>query len=92
MELKEAAENAFRDTYCVLENFEVIEIGNMEDLQDEDLLFGVTESGAELNLGGNGIDARTELSYEGGSDGWKVKCECGAEDDDGERMVACDIC
>lgn len=22
----------------------------------------------------------------------EVRCECGAQDDDGERMVACDIC
>lgn len=38
------------------------------------------------------MDLNTELRYEGGPDNWKVRCECGAQDDDGERMVACDIC
>ncbi|ERN12716.1 hypothetical protein AMTR_s00043p00041500 [Amborella trichopoda] len=32
------------------------------------------------------------LKYEGGAKEWRVECECGARDDDGERMVACDLC
>lgn len=35
---------------------------------------------------------QTLLLYEGGAESWKVRCVCGARDDDGERMVACDIC
>ncbi|EEF28910.1 PHD finger protein MALE MEIOCYTE DEATH 1 [Ricinus communis] len=91
-ELKQAAENALRDTYCIMENFEVTEINQMEELMDEELLFGSVESGAELFMRGNGMDLNTELRYESGPDNWKVRCQCGAEDDDGERMVACDIC
>lgn len=89
-ELKQAAESALRDTYCILEKLEVTEIDQMERLIDEDLLFGSVESGAELYMRGNGIDSNTEFRYEKGPDNWKVRCECGAADDDGERMIACD--
>ena len=33
-----------------------------------------------------------EMRFEGGSDSWVVECPCGARDDDGERMIACDVC
>ena len=42
---------------------------------------------------GIAMDLCTPLKYQGGADNRKVRCECGgAQDDDGERMVACDIC
>jgi hypothetical protein len=34
----------------------------------------------------------TPLKYQGGSDNWKESCECGAQDEGGERIVACGIC
>lgn len=91
-EVKEAAEKALRDTYYVTEQFEVMEIENMENSEDREVIFGAVESGAELFVKGMGIDLETPLKYQGGVDTWKVRCECGAGDDDGERMVACDIC
>lgn len=30
--------------------------------------------------------------YAGGEEDWQVFCLCGCRDDDGERMIACDIC
>lgn len=57
-----------------------------------DVLAGAVQSGTEVGVRGNGIDLDTPLRYEGGSETWMVRCECGATDDDGERMVACDIC
>lgn len=30
--------------------------------------------------------------YEGGDDMGMVECWCGAREDDGERMMACDVC
>ncbi|KAK7819131.1 phd finger protein [Quercus suber] len=79
-ELKQAVENALKDTYCITDEF------------DEELLFGAVESGAELCVRGIGIGLENRLRYEGGADNWVVKCECGAQDDDGERMVECDLC
>ncbi|KAI4367082.1 hypothetical protein MLD38_022860 [Melastoma candidum] len=91
-ELKLAAGSAFQDTYCGFQNFVVTEIRGMEELEDDELLFGVVESGAQLWMRGIGMDGRSELKHEGGTANWRVMCGCGAEDDDGERMVACDIC
>ncbi|VVA39886.1 PREDICTED: PHD [Prunus dulcis] len=91
-ELKLAAETALRDTYCITERFVVKGIEGLDEMEDMEVLFGVVQSGAEVGVRGTGIDLDTPLRYEGGSDTWMVRCECGARDDDGERMVACDIC
>ncbi|XP_041002433.1 PHD finger protein MALE MEIOCYTE DEATH 1 [Juglans microcarpa x Juglans regia] len=91
-ELKQAVESALRDTYCITEGFLVIEIKELEELEDEEVLFGAVESGVELCVRGRGIDLENRLRYQSGADTWMVRCECGARDDDGERMVACDIC
>lgn len=56
------------------------------------MLFGAVESGAELCVRGTGIGLENRPRYEGGADNWVVKCKCGAQDDDGERMVECDLC
>ncbi|KAL5743540.1 hypothetical protein ACOSQ2_026656 [Xanthoceras sorbifolium] len=92
LELKRGAESALRDTYCIMENLVVTEVENMEEMEDEEVLFGIIESGSEVWLRGTGIDPESELRCEGGDESWMVKCECGAGDDDGERMMACDIC
>lgn len=91
-DLKVAMQNAMRDTYCVMEKLLVTEILDMEGLQDDEVLFGVIESGRELWVRGCGLDMGNDLRYEGGTEKWTVRCKCGARDDDGERMVACDIC
>ncbi|KAK4804269.1 hypothetical protein SAY86_004086 [Trapa natans] len=91
-DLKLAAQSAFRDTYCIFQRLVVLEIESMEDLNDDEVLFGVIESGAEVWMRGTGADMNTKFKYEGGTQNWKVGCVCGAHDDDGERMVACDIC
>ena len=95
-ELKSAAEKALRDTYFVMENFEVLEI-KKKDLEKIDETTGVKSDGnkimmTEFLVTGFGLDTGTELRYEGGFDDWTVECRCGARDDDGERMVACDAC
>ncbi|KAL8141952.1 hypothetical protein V2J09_014984 [Rumex salicifolius] len=91
-ELKEVAGKALRDTYCFTERFEVTEIVRLEGLADDEVIFGVLESGSEIWVRGIGLDWKPELRHEGGPENWIVKCECGARDDDGERMVSCDVC
>ncbi|XP_050379289.1 PHD finger protein MALE MEIOCYTE DEATH 1 [Argentina anserina] len=91
-ELKHEAESALRDTYCITERFVVREIKGLEESDDMDVLSGAVQSGTEVGVRGSGINLDTPLRYQGGSDTWTVRCECGATDDDGERMVACDIC
>ncbi|XP_060183792.1 PHD finger protein MALE MEIOCYTE DEATH 1 [Lycium barbarum] len=91
-DLKKAVESAMRDTYCIMDNLMVTDIVGMEHLEDNEVLFGIVESGSELWVRGFGLDLDSELKNEGGSDTWKVNCRCGARDDDGERMISCDIC
>ncbi|XP_010278538.1 PREDICTED: PHD finger protein MALE MEIOCYTE DEATH 1-like [Nelumbo nucifera] len=91
-ELKVAAEKALRDTYGMLEWFVAKEVEGVGGMEDEEVLFGALESGAHIWVEGSGVDLRTDLRYEGGADNWTVDCRCGARDDDGERMVACDVC
>ncbi|MCD9559567.1 hypothetical protein HAX54_017617 [Datura stramonium] len=91
-DLKIAIESAMRDTYCIMDNLMVTDVVGMEQMGDYEVLFGITKSGSELWVRGFGLDLDSELKNEGGSDNWTVKCRCGARDDDGERMVSCDIC
>ncbi|KFK41037.1 hypothetical protein AALP_AA2G077200 [Arabis alpina] len=94
-DLKQAIEETFRDTYCILTNFEVNEIDELrEDMEDGDrkLVFGRIESGCAITVRGIGIELESKLKFQGGCDTWMVKCVCRARDDDGERMVACDVC
>ncbi|CAA0836804.1 PHD finger protein MALE MEIOCYTE DEATH 1 [Striga hermonthica] len=92
-ELKIAVQNAMRDTYYVTEGLVVTEILETEGVEDEEVLFGLVESGREIWARGYGLDmGEGGPKYEGGSESWTVKCRCGARDDDGERMVSCDIC
>lgn len=90
-DLKLAAQTAVRDTYCCLETFVATEIGGMEDMNDDEIIFGAAESSSKVEVKGFGGDLRSGLTYEAG-DNWKVKCQCGAVDDDGERMISCDVC
>ncbi|KAK9689745.1 hypothetical protein RND81_09G078100 [Saponaria officinalis] len=91
-DLKVAAEHALRDTYCIMEYYVVNDIECLDSLMDDEVVFGSIESGSGLWVRGSGIDLKSELRYEAGPDNWTVKCSCGATDDDGERMVSCDIC
>ncbi len=70
------ASQALRDTYCFTERFEVTEIVSLEGLADDELLFGVIESGSEIWVRRVGLDWKPELRHEGGPENWVVKCEC----------------
>ncbi|XP_031498002.1 PHD finger protein MALE MEIOCYTE DEATH 1-like [Nymphaea colorata] len=95
-DLKREVEKALRDTYYIAREFVVVEVEVVEgkggDVDNEEPLFGVAESGARMWVRGRGLDLGCGLRYEGGADNWVVDCSCGARDDDGERMIACDVC
>ncbi|KAH0703576.1 hypothetical protein KY285_017854 [Solanum tuberosum] len=91
-ELKGVTQFALRDTYCIMQNFVVTQIGGLRGIEDERLLSCAVGRDAHVWVRGCGLDLDTELRYEGGPIKLKVNCICGARDDDGERMVNCDAC
>ncbi|KAJ9554118.1 LOW QUALITY PROTEIN: hypothetical protein OSB04_018163 [Centaurea solstitialis] len=91
-QLREVAQCALRDTCCIMESE-----ANWRVERDTGRGGAIVRGGgwAQVWVRGCGLDLGTALRYEGG-DGYAVEstvdCECGARDDDGERMVACDEC
>lgn len=90
-DLKAEATKAFRDVYLVLENFHVASVPELPGLEDESPVQGQVPFRAPLRMKGFGADLTSAARFEG-SDEWVVSCPCGTQDDDGERMVACDSC
>ncbi|PKA49975.1 PHD finger protein MALE MEIOCYTE DEATH 1 [Apostasia shenzhenica] len=91
-DLRREAERAMRESYCMMEGFRVKGMNGVAGEEWDPVMVGGTESGAVVIVSGEGADMACELRYEGGADTWAVGCSCGARDDDGERMVACDGC
>lgn len=94
-DLKLQATKAFQETYLIFQKFQaeqIVGLGNVSDLTNLRLLLGESVSvkirgrcfGDEYRLG--------RFRMERGLETWTVDCACGAKDDDGERMMACDTC
>ncbi|KAL6192415.1 hypothetical protein ACLB2K_033505 [Fragaria x ananassa] len=106
-DLKLEVERNFKEIYWGLKSFVVETIANssMDNANGTDMVFGLVEVGGKIVLEGSNKDMRgggvggvglvRELEgpiSECGSGNCIVDCPCGAKDDDGERMVCCDIC
>jgi len=93
-DLKREASRAFQDVYLMFRRFhaeELLGYSGVDDSTQVKLLKGSAES-VQLRgrcLGKNGLG---KFRMERGTEGWTVDCCCGAKDDDGERMLACDVC
>ncbi|KAM7508145.1 hypothetical protein LguiA_018598 [Lonicera macranthoides] len=93
-DLKLEATKAFREVYVMFKSFEadkMLDYGPLDDSITLKLLVGlrglVRVKGRCLGAHGLG-----RFRMERGTDNWIVDCMCGARDDDGERMLACDEC
>lgn len=93
-DLKNEATNAFQEVYAMYKRFqaeELLDYGSIKDNFTVKLLLGT--SGSVRILGKcpakHGLN---RFRMERGTETWKVDCPCGAKDDDGERMLACDTC
>ncbi|WVZ60285.1 hypothetical protein U9M48_010331 [Paspalum notatum var. saurae] len=91
-ELLVEAEHALRDTYCFFQEFQAESLDGIAGEKWDPVMLGGAESGDTIGVHGHGADMETGLRCQGGADAWEVQCVCGAQDDDGERMVACDAC
>ncbi|XWS41215.1 hypothetical protein CRYUN_Cryun17cG0061600 [Craigia yunnanensis] len=93
-DLKVEASKAFQEVYLAFRRFQAEELlgyDGVEDSTQVKLLLGSTESVRVRGrcLGKNGLN---KFRVERGIETWTVDCICGANDDDGERMLACDVC
>ncbi|KAK9292110.1 hypothetical protein L1049_020068 [Liquidambar formosana] len=93
-DLKLEASKAFQEVYLMFKRFQVEELldyGGVDDSTQVKLLLGSTELVRVRGrcLGKNGL---SRFRMERGIERWIVDCCCGAKDDDGERMLACDVC
>ncbi|KAG8383336.1 hypothetical protein BUALT_Bualt04G0001900 [Buddleja alternifolia] len=93
-DLKLEAMKAFQDVYLMFRRFQADELvgyGGVDESTQIKLLLGSTEFVRIRGrfLGKNGLG---RFRMERGMERWIVDCLCGAKDDDGERMLACDVC
>lgn len=93
-ELKLEVERDFRELYWGLRSFVIESILNL-NAKGTDLVFGVVEVGRKIVFEGSNRETGIVNGriYENGMMiNCVVECSCGAEEDDGERMICCDIC
>ncbi|XP_059656238.1 PHD finger protein At1g33420-like [Cornus florida] len=93
-DLKLEASRAFQEVYLMFRRFQAEELlgyGGVDESTQVKLLLGTTRSVRVRGrcLVKNGV---SRFRMERGVERWTVDCRCGAKDDDGERMLACDIC
>ncbi|KAI9099607.1 hypothetical protein K1719_024612 [Acacia pycnantha] len=93
-DLKNEATNTFQEVYAMYKRFqaeELLEYGSIKDNLTVKLLLGT--SGSVRILGKcHAKHGLNRFRMERGTETWKVDCPCGAKDDDGEKMLACDTC
>ncbi|XVE83475.1 hypothetical protein DITRI_Ditri16bG0091100 [Diplodiscus trichospermus] len=94
-DLKIEASKAFQEVYLAFRRFQAEELvgyGSVDESTQVKLVMGSTEESVRVRgrcLGKNGL---SKYRVERGIERWTVDCICGAKDDDGERMLACDVC
>lgn len=93
-ELKLEVERNFREIYWSLKSFVVESISSVNDANGMDLAFGLVEVDQKLVFEGKNKERPNvvEVLYECSASNHIMDCPCGAKDDDGERMICCDIC
>ncbi|KAJ4835482.1 hypothetical protein Tsubulata_029623 [Turnera subulata] len=94
IDLKNEASKAFQEVYPMLKRFEVEELLGYGSLEDSMALKFLVGPGGSVRVKGT-CTLRHGLHLfrkERGMENWIVDCLCGAKDDDGETMLACDTC
>ncbi|KAK4484107.1 hypothetical protein RD792_011327 [Penstemon davidsonii] len=91
-ELKYEVEKTFRETYFGLSNFVVMSIENIYP-HGSDLVFKTVKPDSKIVIKYDQGDINiNEGLLIGINNDLIVDCICGTKDDDGERMISCDIC
>ncbi|CAL0310981.1 unnamed protein product [Lupinus luteus] len=92
--LKSKVTNVFQEVYAMYKRFQADKIlgyGSISDSFTVKFLIGTSGS---VRVQGKCATKHglSRFRMERGTETWKVDCQCGAKDDDGERMLACDTC
>lgn len=93
-DLKSEATNAFQDVYAMYKRFQAEELlgyGSISDSLTIKFLLG-TKGSIQIQGKCPAKHGLSRFRMERGTEVWKVDCTCGAKDDDGEKMLACDTC
>lgn len=94
-DLKAEVSKAYQDVYLAFRKFQAEELlgySGVDDSTQVKLLLGSTVEFVRIRgrcLAKSGLG---KYKMERGMERWTVDCSCGAKDDDGERMLACDVC
>eukprot|EP00262_Sarcandra_glabra_P021960 TRINITY_DN9486_c0_g1_i1.p1 TRINITY_DN9486_c0_g1~~TRINITY_DN9486_c0_g1_i1.p1 ORF type:complete len:276 (-),score=44.53 TRINITY_DN9486_c0_g1_i1:63-890(-) len=94
-DLKFEAIKAFQEVYVIFKRFQVEQLLDYGDVDDTTRVKFLVGSSGSVRVRGRCIGSYHGLHQfrmERGTDSWTVDCKCGARDDDGERMLACDAC
>lgn len=98
-DLKLEVSKAFQEVYIVLRRFQAEEAPDLSGydnstLVKHKLLLASSLSDPVVRIRGrfNPKNSLARFRMERGDENWTVDCVCGAKDDDGERMLACDSC
>ncbi|KAF5775459.1 putative chromatin regulator PHD family [Helianthus annuus] len=95
-DVKNEASKAFQEVYLILRRFqaeEVVGYRGVDESTQIKLLIG-SKNESVVNVVGKclGKSGLSRFRMERGVETWTLDCSCGAKDDDGERMLACDVC
>ncbi|KAJ8765351.1 hypothetical protein K2173_012048 [Erythroxylum novogranatense] len=94
-DLKLEATRALQDVYLIFRRFQTEELvgySGVDDSTQVKLLLGSAVESVQVRGKCLGKHSLSKYKMERGIERWTVECSCGAKDDDGERMLACDVC
>ncbi|KAI4310848.1 hypothetical protein MLD38_035796 [Melastoma candidum] len=93
-DLKHQASMAFRDVYLMYRRFQAEEVPDLSGVDDSTQVRHMLGTSQSVRLRGRCFQksGTGKFGTERGMETWTVDCSCGARDDDGERMLACDVC
>lgn len=93
-DLKLEATRAFKDIYLMFRRFQADELVGYSGVDESTQIKLLLGSSQFVRIRGHfhGKSGSNRFRTEKGVERWTVDCFCGAKDDDGERMLACDVC
>ncbi|KAG2665236.1 hypothetical protein I3843_16G116900 [Carya illinoinensis] len=93
-DFKLQASKAFQDVYLMFRRFQAEDLVGYANVDDTNLVKVLLGSAKSVRVRGRcpGKNGLSRFRMERGVERWTVDCSCGAKDDDGERMLACDVC